>query len=219
MFSSRIRESSSMYEIKTIRNEIVPEAEVQEFYDELKLNEFIISEKEFDNAVYASLDWLIPSAFGVYILKPYFEAFLQEAGKEHYEVLKNAISKIIVPKFLGENAPLKSRRMTTGGEFKESYFSGSFSISSSINYSNRKVEIKLLFPEGSGDEHCAKAIDKLSSLLSIYSDEELGDLIQKKSKHPIGVSCFWYNQESDEIELLDVIQSSMKKQIISVSVQ
>lgn len=208
-----------MYEIKTGRNEVVPEEEVQEFYDELKLKEFIISENKFDNAVYASLDWLIPSAFGVYILKPYFEAFLKEAGKEHYEALKNAISKKIVPKFLGKNASFKSRRMTTGGEFKENYFSSSFSISSSINYSNRKIEIKLLFPEGSGDDYCAQAIDKFSILLGIYSDEELGDLIQKKSMHSISSSCFWYNQESDEIELLDVIQSSRTKQIISASVK
>jgi len=208
-----------MYELKTGRNEIVPEKEVQEFYDELKASEFLISEKEFDNGAYASLDWLIPSAFGVYILKPYFEAFLKEAGKDHYQALKRAISEKIVPKFLNETAPLKIRRMTTGGKFKENFFSGTFSISSSIDYADRNVEIKLLFPENSNDDYCAKAIDSFSSLLSKYTDKELGDLLQKTSKFPISASYFWYNLESDKIELLDVIQSSMNKKIISASVQ
>jgi hypothetical protein len=208
-----------MYEIKTGRNALVPEAELKEFYEELKVSEFVISEKEFDNGVYASLDWLIPSAFGVYILKPYFDAFLKEAGKEHYQVLKNAITDKVVPKFLIENAPLKVKMVTSGDKVKENFFSGSFSISSSINYSDRNVQIKLLFPENSNDHYCAKAIDKFSSLVSKYTDEELGDLIQKNSKYPINTSCFWYNSDSDQIELLDVIESSKKKKIISALMQ
>lgn len=207
-----------MYEIKTGRNEILPEVEIQGFYDELKRSKFIVLEKEFKNGASASLDWLIPSALGVYILKPYFEAFLKEAGKDHYLALKTAIAEKIVPKLLSKEAPHKIKRITTGGKFKESYFSGSFSISSSINYYDKKVEIKLLFPENSDNDYCAKAIDNFSSFVSKYNDQELGDLIQKSNKFPISTSCFWYNSESDEIELLDVIQSSMKKQIISASV-
>jgi hypothetical protein len=207
-----------MYEIKMGRNEIFPKVEVQEFYDELKLSKFIISEKEFKNEAYASLDWFIPSALGVYILKPYFEAFLKEAGKDHYLALKTAIAEKIVPKLLTKDAPHKIKRITTGGKFKESYFSGSFSISSSINYYDKEVAITLLFPENSDNDYCAKAIDKFSSFVSKYNDQELGDLIQKNNKFPISASCFWYNSVSDEIELLDVIQSAMKKQIISASV-
>ena len=208
-----------MYELITSKNEIVPETELCKFYDELSAYDFQISKKEFKNGAYASLDWLIPSAFGVYILKPYFEAFLKEAGKDHYQALKSAISKIVVPKFLVKDAPCKIRRVTTGGVFKENYFSGSFSISSSISYSNSNVEIKLLFPENSNEKYCAKAIDKFSSFVSKYTDEELGDLLQENSKFPISTSCFWYNIESNEIELLDVTQSSMKKKIISASIQ
>jgi len=208
-----------MYEIKTGRNEILPEVEVQEFYDQLKRSKFIVSEKEFQNGVHASLDWFIPSALGVYIMKPYFEAFLKEAGKDHYLALKTAITEKVVPKLLNKDAPHKIKRITTDGKFKESYFSGSFSISSSIDYyDDREVEIKLLFPENSDNDYCGKAIDKFSSFISKYNDQELGDLIQKRNEFPIGASCFWYNSETDEIELLDVIQSSMKKQIISAPV-
>jgi hypothetical protein len=208
-----------MYELKTVRNELVPEVEVQEFYDDLKASDFFVLEKEFDNVVYNSLDWIIPSAFGIYILKPYFEAFLKEAGKDHYQVLKKAITGKVLPKFLCENAPCKLRRITTGGLVKENFFSGSFSISSSINYSGKQVEIKLLFPENSDDDYSAKAIDKFSSLVSNYTDKDLGDLLQKKSRFPISTSCFWYNSESGQMEILDVVESLRKKQIISTVVK
>ncbi|MBN4082359.1 hypothetical protein JYT13_00970 [Mariprofundus ferrooxydans] len=208
-----------MYEIKTDRNELVPEVEVQEFYDELKSSNFLVLEKEFDNVVYNSLDWLIPSAFVVYIFKPYFEAFLKEAGKDHYKALKKAIADKVAPKFLCKNAPCKVRKVTANGVINENFFSGSFSISSSINYSGKAVKIKLLFPENSDGDYTTKAIDKFSHFVSSYTDKSLGDLLQKESKFPISTSCFWYNLEADKIELLDIVESSRQKQIISTTVQ
>tara|TARA_B100001063_G_scaffold238043_1_gene259769 strand:+ start:547 stop:1173 length:627 start_codon:yes stop_codon:yes gene_type:complete len=208
-----------MYELNVSRSELVSEVELLDFYKELKSSNFIVSEKELRNTPYASLDWLIPTAFGLYILKPYFDEFLKEAGKDHYKILKSAISEKIIPKFLQKNAPLKIRRVTSGGVYKENYFSGSFSISSSIFYIDKNIELKLLFPENSSNEYCALAIDSFSRLLSSHSDQELGDLIQKHSKFPIMTSCFWYNTESNQIELLNTIESSKNKKIISSLVQ
>jgi hypothetical protein len=45
--------------------------------------------------MYASMEWAIPGLISAYILKPYFEAFLQEAGKDHYIILKNWVKKIV----------------------------------------------------------------------------------------------------------------------------
>lgn len=42
---------------------------------------------------YASLEWAIPTLIAVYILKPYFEGFLNEMGKEHYNILKNWLQR------------------------------------------------------------------------------------------------------------------------------
>ena len=39
--------------------------------------------------VMASLEWTIPTAIAAYLLKPYFDGFLKEAGKDHYIILKN----------------------------------------------------------------------------------------------------------------------------------
>jgi len=45
--------------------------------------------------VWAASEWIIPGIVAVYILKPYFEAFLQEAGKDHYLLLKNKLNSIL----------------------------------------------------------------------------------------------------------------------------
>ncbi|MGQ1908260.1 hypothetical protein ACT3CE_00595 [Marinifilum sp. RC60d5] len=44
---------------------------------------------------WAASEWIIPGIVAVYILKPYFEAFLKEAGKDHYLLLKNKLNSIL----------------------------------------------------------------------------------------------------------------------------
>ena len=49
---------------------------------------------------YASFEWAIPTLISAYILKPYFDGFLKEAGKDHYSLLKNWLTnniKILKP--------------------------------------------------------------------------------------------------------------------------
>ena len=41
---------------------------------------------------YAGVELLLPAAFAVYIAKSYFDGFLNEAGKEHYQALKRGIA-------------------------------------------------------------------------------------------------------------------------------
>ena len=44
---------------------------------------------------WAASEWIIPGIVAVYILKPYFESFLKEAGKDHYLLLKNKLNSIL----------------------------------------------------------------------------------------------------------------------------
>ena len=60
--------------------------------DVLKSNELKLVQKQKAMGPSASLEWIVPSAIGVYLLKPYFESFLKEMGKDHYGVLKNWIN-------------------------------------------------------------------------------------------------------------------------------
>lgn len=50
--------------------------------------------KPIPNESYGAAEWIIPGMFGVFILKPFLDAFLKEAGKDSYNCLKTAILKL-----------------------------------------------------------------------------------------------------------------------------
>lgn len=63
---------------------------------------FGLKNKKLDLKIYrkeptawAASEWIVPGIIAVYILKPYFEAFLQEAGKDHYFLLKKKLNQIL----------------------------------------------------------------------------------------------------------------------------
>ena len=57
-----------------------------------------------DPGPFAGVEWLIPTVVFAYIGKSYFDSFLKEAGKDHYNLLKRGLKKL-AGKFFGENAP------------------------------------------------------------------------------------------------------------------
>ncbi len=44
---------------------------------------------------WAAAEWIIPGIIAIYILKPYFESFLAEAGKDHYKLLRNKLGELL----------------------------------------------------------------------------------------------------------------------------
>src|SRR5690348_1427845 len=42
----------------------------------------------------AGVEWLLPTAAFVFISKSYFDGFLKEAGKDHYDLLKKGAGKL-----------------------------------------------------------------------------------------------------------------------------
>jgi hypothetical protein len=39
------------------------------------------------------VEWFIPTAIVFFVAKSYFDGFLKEAGKDHYQLLKSKLSK------------------------------------------------------------------------------------------------------------------------------
>ncbi len=62
-------------------------------HDELKADGLNIRIVEEGPKFFASLEWAVPGLIAAYIVKPYFESFLKEMGKDHYNHLKNWIKK------------------------------------------------------------------------------------------------------------------------------
>jgi hypothetical protein len=48
-----------------------------------------------ENEVYASLEWLIPTAVFIFVADKYFGALLEEAAKEHYPAIRAAAKRIV----------------------------------------------------------------------------------------------------------------------------
>src|ERR1700761_985999 len=44
--------------------------------------------------VYVAVEWLIPTVIFAFIGKSYFDGFLGEMGKDHYQLLKRALVKL-----------------------------------------------------------------------------------------------------------------------------
>lgn len=76
---------------------------------------------------YAGIEWLMPTAIVAYIAKPYFESFLKEMGKDHYNILKEGFKKLYA-KVAGPRAPEVTLIATAGKVAKEQPYSLFFSI-------------------------------------------------------------------------------------------
>ena len=127
--------------------------------DSLELRREIQPPKGF----HAGLETLLLPAVALLLLKPYFDGFLQEAGKDHYVALKKAL-KTIWFHFFGKSDPVRMLRVTADG-VKEAEHSLTFAIYAEIDDGRR---VKLLFPAECSEDEYDAAIGAFLELLAVY---------------------------------------------------
>ena len=131
-----------------------------------------------ENKVFSALEWIIPTAFGVYILKPFFDAFLSEAGKDFYVILKKSLKKV-VEKGKQYNYVLITASQSTkklSGNYNQS-----ITVSLNIETKNKR-HIKLLFDNDLQKEDWDNAIDQmLDYIIENYENSPNDSLTQKIS--------------------------------------
>ena len=119
----------------------------------------------------AGLEWLAFPAIAVYLLRPYFRSFMEEAGKDHYHVLKVA-SKALWKKLFSKDQEFRVAIVTASGVKKLEY-SMLFAIYAALD--DGKL-VKLLIREDcSEDEYSASVeafLDFVESYHSGISDDE-----------------------------------------------
>lgn len=93
--------------------------------------------------VFAGIEWLMPTAIVAYIAKPYFESFLKEMGKDHYDLLKRGLKKLY-SRVAGPKTPKVTLVSTAGKTAKEQPYSFYFSVVTEVT---DKVRFKLLVPQ------------------------------------------------------------------------
>ena len=110
---------------------------------------------------YAGIEWLMPTAIVAYIAKPYFESFLKEMGKDHYNLLKEGFKKLYA-KVAGPRAPEVTLIATAGKVAKEQPYSLFFSI---VAEAGDGIRFKLLIQRPVSQEEYETLISKFLDFL------------------------------------------------------
>ncbi|MBS2100008.1 hypothetical protein [Carboxylicivirga linearis] len=116
--------------------------------------------KHSQGVMMAALDWVVPTAIAAYIFKPYFEAFLKEAGKDHYNVLKKWLKK-----FVDNGRAIKVHRVTATQSPNKLNKEDSQSKAVSLYIQSKSGQkIKLLFDNDLTQQDWDQAIDSIMDL-------------------------------------------------------
>ena len=146
----------------------IPKDFFKEFEEETRTKNFslILNPREPTGPM-ACLEWFMVPIIGAFIAKSYFDGFLKEMGKDHYQILKQNLSQLttkamntprIEPTLLGTDGKLSTNNP----------FSLAFSI---LGESGEGFIFKLLIPKAT------KEIDYgliASSFMDFLSDYHLG---------------------------------------------
>ena len=138
-------------------NEILPDELIIDEFNSIKECGVKIKLKKRENHPWAALEWTIPTIIVAYILKPYFETFLKEAGKDHYKILSRKLKKIIAK---GRKIDTKLITATQSTKKLDKTYSQSGSVSMIIETRTGRY-IKLLFDKDLSKKDWEFALDQL----------------------------------------------------------
>lgn len=190
--------------------EYYPTENIQEDINPFIESGILVEYKVKGTKAYAALEWTIPTAIVAYIVKPYFEAFLQEAGKQHFEILSKKL-KTLINRGKQMNVRLISASKST--EKLNKAYNQSMAISILFEIKNGKI-IKLLFDNDLEKEDWDNAIDQiLEFVIENYENEnnnKLASLIKDFDNEKAFKIYALINKETKLVELYDD-RSLMKK--------
>ncbi|OFX40872.1 MAG: hypothetical protein A2W95_17115 [Bacteroidetes bacterium GWA2_40_14] len=157
----------------------IPEQFPEEF-DEFILTDLVHEKLNLDfrrsgPKMYAALEWVIPGLIATYILKPYFEAFLKEAGKDHYQILKKKMSTLLST---AKQMNVKKVAASKSTEKLDSSNSQSGAISIFIETKSGHL-IKLLYDNNLDLETWQKSTNQFLDLMESHYENGNGDPISK----------------------------------------
>ncbi len=168
--------------------------------DELNLQ----IESHEESGPYAALEWLLPTAVIVYISKSYFDGFLKEMGKDHYNLLKAGFKKLS-EKVIGPSAPKITLLGSSGKISKEQLYSPVFSVLAEID---SEIKFKLLISIDSSQEEYEQGIQAFLAFLYDFHLYKLDSgMIEILNSAQVinGVILLAFNQETKAIEVIDPI--------------
>ncbi|WP_299242986.1 hypothetical protein [uncultured Aquimarina sp.] len=153
--------------------------------------------------IYAALEWIIPTSFGVYLMKPYFDAFLKEAGKDHYILLKKGIKNIVSK---GKQFDTKILTATASTKKQDKKYNQSLTVSLEVQTKD-EIIIKLLFNKSLNKTDWNNAIDQLGDILmehyTNFPNDSLSSKISEVNKFDKKRIYCVINAKNKKIEFYD----------------
>jgi hypothetical protein len=140
-----------------IYDEAIDEAPLHQFERELDGHNLSVKLRKLPTlGPFAGIEWLLPTALMVIIAKPYFDSFLNEAGKDHYHILKKYLTKL-GSKYTGKDAPRGEYVYSEGKALStRPRYSPIFSIYGEIS---THLRLKLLIEPTITPENLESAVD------------------------------------------------------------
>ena len=145
----------------------------------------------------ACMEWFLPSLITAYITKPYFEAMIQELGKEHFQLLKKKLSDI------GSDT-IKKRRIEPTFVSKAGKISGDnpFSHSFSIKVESKDdFTFQFLIPKYSEDCNYQDLITKFMDFVNDYHLGLLNDFTVESKEVIAGIVFVHFNEANEKMEI------------------
>jgi len=159
---------------------------------------------------YAAPEWLIPTIVGAYVTKSYFDGFLKEAGKDHYQLLRKGLKKL-AGRFTGPNAE-RVTLISTKGKIDGSgpSYSRLYSV---VGELNGGLVVKLLIRTDTGDDEIDRAVDAfLDFLLAVHNGMLDADaVIDLRGAKPIGKTLLvTFDSDSGALRVVDPIPKHVR---------
>ncbi|MDI6047012.1 hypothetical protein [Flavobacterium yafengii] len=156
-----------------------------------------------ENETYAAMEWIVPTFFATYILKPYFDSFLQEAGKDHYELLKNACKKMLAKGKVTQVQLISASKSTQKLSGK---YSQSLAVSILMETKTNR-QIKLLFDNNLALSDWENAVDEFFTYTlehyQNFPNDQLSDQIKDLSPKLYSTIYVKINPSSKKLEFHD----------------
>ncbi|MGV3538779.1 MAG: hypothetical protein ACO1OQ_03155 [Rufibacter sp.] len=178
-----------------------PDIILDEIINEIDEPQLKIAVKKTSPGAFAAAEWTIPTILITYLLKPYFEEFLKEAGKDHYQKLSNWLKK-----FVTNTKDISVKTITSSGSVHklDDSYTQSKAISLIIQTKTGKP-IKLLFDNDLSKEDWENAIDSILDFVINNYENFPNDEISIKTKDlkPNKPVYVLINKSYKELEFFD----------------
>ncbi|GAB1576220.1 hypothetical protein [Bordetella petrii] len=184
----------------------VPAEYFQDFIDTVRADNLDLQVVARPSAPMAGVEWLMPTVILAYLAKPYFESFLTEMGKDHYELVKAGLKKLY-KRVAGPESPEVTLIATGGKVNKYQPYSLFFSV---VVEGLDGERIKLLIPRPIDEVEYRAAIDAFLDFAEGLHVSSLDgdDLSSIEAPHRVGSTVLVaYDSNTKKIRSVDPLAS------------